>query len=309
MADQLIRALALDGGARVVVTETTGVVERLRAVHDTAPTSTAALGRVATGALLLASSLEKLTHREPVLTIEVEGGGPIGRVLATASPAGWVRALASNPAADRESRPDGKLDVAGVVGASGTLSVARDLGAGEPYRGIVPLVSGEIGVDLATYLRDSEQMRTAIGIGVFVGRAGDVRHAGGLLVQLLPSVNEEEAVALEERLRTFGEVTTRLREGQPPAEWLTQLFPGGWQPLGDQAVEFRCGCSRDRVERALKLLGVNELTRLLEEAAGENTEVTCEFCHTAYEVAPGELAGLLLEVRDDLADTNAEPPS
>jgi molecular chaperone Hsp33 len=301
MADELIRALALSGGARVVAAETTAAVEELRSVHESSPTSTAALGRVATGALLLASSLEKVTHREPVLTIEIDGDGPIGRVLATASPAGWVRALARNPAADRPSRPDGKLDVGGVVGGTGTLGIARDLGYGQPYRGVVPLVSGEIGVDLATYLRDSEQARTAVTLGVFVGKDRRVDHAGGLVVQLMPGVGIEEATAIEQRFRFFGEVTSRLRAGEGPDAWLDFLFPGGFETVARQPVECRCGCSLDRVERALKLLGETELTELLRLSRKSPVEVKCEFCRKRYELPRDHVGRLLLEVRSERA--------
>jgi molecular chaperone Hsp33 len=307
MADELIRGLALSGGARVVAAETTAAVEELRSVHGASPTSTAALGRVATGALLLASSLEKVTHREPVLTIEIDGSGPIGRVLATASPAGWVRALAHNPAADRPSRPDGKLDVGGVVGGAGTLGVARDLGCGQPYRGVVPLVSGEIGVDLASYLRDSEQARTAVALGVFVGKDRRVAHAGGLVVQLMPGAGAQEAERLEQRFRFFGEVTSRLRAGEGPEAWLDFLFPDGIETVDRRPVEFRCGCSLDRVERALKLLGESELTGILGESRNRPVEVKCEFCRKRYELPRDEVARLLLEARSERSSRSSGP--
>jgi molecular chaperone Hsp33 len=294
--DELIRVVAEEGGARAIVARTTRAVEELRSIHDTSPTVTAALGRVATGALLMAASLEKVTRREPVLTVEIEGDGPAGKILATASPAGWVRGMARNPAADRPVRGDGKLDVSGVVGTRGTLSVARDLGYGQPYRGVVPLVSGEIAIDLATYLRESEQTPSAVALGVMVVPEGRVSHAGGLLVQLMPGMPEDSAVGLEERLRSLGEVSAQLRSGNGPLEWLGRIFPGGYEISERRPVAFRCGCSLDRVERALKLLGAGEIRQLLEGAAAKPAEVVCEFCRTRYHLPRAELARLLLEL-------------
>jgi molecular chaperone Hsp33 len=169
VSDHLIRGFALQGRARVLAAETTGVVEALREIHEPSRTVTAAMGRVATGALLMAAGLEKATAREPMVTIEVSGDGPAGKIMATASPTGWVRSFVANPAADAERITAGKLNVAGVVGTSGFLVVTRDTGASDPYRGVVPLFSGEIAEDLAVYLNESEQTPSAVLLGVLVG--------------------------------------------------------------------------------------------------------------------------------------------
>ncbi len=298
MADELLRGTALGGRARFAAAETTSVVEKLREIHDLSPTVSAALGRVATGALLLAATLEKLTAREPVVTVEVEGDGPAGRLVATASPAGWVRGFARNPRATAAARGDGKLDVAAVVGRNGTLTVTRDPGIGEPWRGTVPLRSGEIARDLARYLHDSEQLPSAIGLGVFVVPEGRVAHAGGWLVQLLPGVADDEAGALADRVRRLGPVTAQLRAGRGPEAWLHDLFPDGYEVLGRTPVRFECGCSRERVEKALRLLGQAEVRSLLEEARrkGEPAELRCEFCRAVYPVPPADLERLLREL-------------
>ena len=190
MRDHLVRAIGLEGRARAVVAVTTDTAEALRRIHDPSPEVAAALGRLSTGALLLASSLEKVTAREPMLTIEVDGGGPAGRLLATASPAGWVRAMVANPRAIADGRKEGKLNVAGVVGSDGELVVTRDPGIGEPFRGVVELVSGELARDLAFYLSESEQSPTAVVLGVRTLRGGRVGGSAGLLVQLLPGVSD-----------------------------------------------------------------------------------------------------------------------
>lgn len=296
MSDELIRVLALGGRIRAVAATTTATTERLRAIHDPSPTVTAALGRAATGALLLAASLEKVTGREPLLTLEIDGGGPAGRFLATASPGGWVRAMVAEPRATAEPRPDGKLDVAGVVGTRGHLAVTRDPGTREPYRGVVALVSGEIATDVAHYLDESEQTPAAAALGVFVVPEGQVVHAGGYLIQVLPGVNDEEAAALAERVRALGTVTDRLRAGENHRQWLEHLFPDGFEEVGRTQVRFHCGCSADRVERALKLLGAAELSDLVSQSLAEPVVLTCEFCRTNYPISRDRLGELLLEV-------------
>ena len=297
--DTMIRALALGGRARVVAAATTATVERLREIHGTSPTVTAALGRVATGALLLAAALEKVTAREPVLTVEIDGGGPAGRLLATASPSGWVRATVAHPRATAPARDDGKLDVAAVVGTAGRLVVTRDPGIGEPYRGVVPLVSGEIAKDLATYLSESEQTPAAVALGVHVLPEARVSHAGGYLVELLPGVSDAEAEALAARVESLGAVTPRMREGEGPEAWIGTLFPDGYEILDTVPVRFQCGCSRDRVERALKLLGAAEVRELLESSRTEPVTLTCEFCRTPYTVPREDLVRLLAEIEEE----------
>jgi molecular chaperone Hsp33 len=295
----VIHAVGLGGRARAVVAVTTDAVEELRRLHDPSPEVTAAIGRLATGSLLLASTLEKLTGREPLLTVEVDGGGPAGRLVATASPAGWVRAMVANPLATSDRRVDGKLDVSGVVGADGQLVVTRDPGIGEPYRGVVNLVSGELAKDLALYLSESEQSPAAVVLGVKCIREGRVASAGGLLVQLLPGVSDEEALALTDCIRSLGAVSSRLAGGQGPREWLAQIFPGGCAILGEVPARFFCGCSMERVERALKLLGSDEIRAVLDGGRGEASDVVCGFCKMAYTLHPARLRALITEVESE----------
>lgn len=298
--DFLIRAIGLSGRARAVVAVTTETVEELRRLHDPSPEVAAALGRLATGALLLASSLEKVTGREPIVTIEVDGGGPAGCLVATASPAGWARAMVANPLATAEGRDDGKLNVAGVVGSDGQLVVTRDPGIGEPYRGVVDLVSGELAKDLAFYLTESEQSPAAVILGVRTLRTGRIGSAGGLLVQLFPGVSDEEAEELTDRIRELGAVSERLAEDLGPREWLARLFPEGASILEETSVRFFCGCSMDRVEAALKLLGVDEIREVAGEGTGDGAVVVCGFCRKTYAVALERLSELITEVETEL---------
>ncbi len=305
MPDHLIRAVALGERIRVVATDATDTVDELRRIHEPSPPTTAAIGRLAAGALLLSASLEKVTGREPMLTIEVEGGGPAGRLVATSSPAGWVRAMVTNPRATADPVINGKLNVAGVVGKDGDLTVTRDLGFGEPYRGVVPIQSGEIALDLAHYLNDSEQTPAAVVLGVYVERDGTVGAAGGFVVQLLPGVSDDEADELTRRIRSFGAVTSHLITGERPSDWIEGLFPEGATILQQTPVRFLCGCSQERVETALKLLGAVEIRSIQKQDGSRPSRLTCEFCRTDYEVAPERLIELLEEIEQETDTTSA----
>jgi molecular chaperone Hsp33 len=302
MADHMIRAMAWGGRARVAACDTTATVEELRRIHDPSPVSTAAVGRIATGALLITSMLEKATGREPMVTIEIDGDGPAGKLLATASPKGWVRAMVANPLATADPKVNGKLNVAGVVGTSGELVVTRDPGIGEPYRGVVPLVSGEIAQDLARYLLDSEQIPSAVLLGVHVVPAGRVGHAGGLMVQLLPGVSDEQAEELSSRVRGLGAVTSQMAAGAGPMAWIESLFAEDLTVLGKIPVRFYCGCSERRVETALMLLGADEVRSMIEENPDGPTLLSCGFCRKEYAVSTADLQRVLRSVAAGGAD-------
>jgi molecular chaperone Hsp33 len=288
--DHLVRATALDGKVRAFSIRATDLVEELRRRHDTYPAPTAALGRTAMGALLLAAA--SLKEEEQLLTVEVRGGGPIGRILCTANGRGEVRGLVGNPHVHADSR-SGKLNVAGVVGTEGHLSVTRDLGMREPYRGTVELRSGEIGEDLAYYLALSEQTHSAVGIGVFVVPAGFVEAAGGFLVQLLPGLSDDEIATVEREISALPHPTTMIRDGLSPRQVLERVFPGGFEVLDEYPVRFLCPCSRERFESAIVTLGGQEIQRLIEEEEKDFTEVVCHFCNEKYHFSPDQMREIL----------------
>jgi len=306
--DHLIRAVALDGRVRVAAALTTDTAEELRRIHDPSPQVAAALARLSTGALLLAATLEKVTTREPVLTLEADGGGPAGRLVATASPAGWVRAMAANPLATTPRKADGDLDVAGVVGRGGQLVVTRDSGHSDPYRGVVDLVSGDLAKDLAVYLSESEQSPAAVVFGVLVVPEGRVEIAGGMLIQLLPGVSDEEAETLVDHISELGALSSRIAEGDGPREWLATVFPDGCTILDEIRVRFLCGCSSDRVEAALKLLGVGEIRAAMDEDNDRRAVLTCGFCHTEYVLTHERLRQLLAEVEAERKSNRSASP-
>lgn len=290
-SDHLVRATAFGGRARAFALDATGLVGELRHRHGTYPAATAALGRTAMGALLLGAA--SLKEADQLLTVDVRGGGPIGRILATANGAGEVRGLVSNPAAHADSVLPGKLNVAGVVGSGGYLSVTKDLGMREPYRGMVELQSGEIGDDLAYYLLRSEQTPSAVGVGVFVSRDGEVEAAGGFLVQLLPGLEDEEITRIEAEIASLPHPTEMIREGLSPEQVLARVFSGDVEPLDSYPVRFACPCSRERFSSAIVTLGSDEIRGIIEDETQDVTEVVCHFCNEAYHFSPSEMEEIL----------------
>lgn len=287
----LIRAAAHGGLVRAFAVNTTAVVAELQQRHGTEPAVTAALGRLATGALMFGATLKEAGQ---LVTIRIQGDGPAGMFLASANGAGEVRGLVACPQTDADQVRNGKLNVSGVVGTQGRLTVTRDLGMRQPYVGVVELVSGEVGEDLAHYLASSEQIPSAVGIGVFVRASGEVEAAGGYMIQLMPGVSSSVAESIEQQVGSLPHPTTMLREGDTPEDVLARVFPAGFDLLDRLPVRFHCPCSRARVERALLLLGETALRDIAEKDAERGaTEVTCEFCGERYLLSGDELGRLV----------------
>lgn len=286
----LVRATALDGRVRALAVTSTAAVRDLAILQGTDPAPTAALGRVATAALLLGATLKKETH---LVTVQVKGNGPVGTVLASANGRGEVRALVGNPRPMVEQTRNGKLDVAGVVGTKGRLTVIKDLGMKEPYNSTVELVSGEIAQDFAHYFARSEQQPSAVGLGVFVDRAGEVVAAGGYLIQILGGLPEDELERIEAEVAALPHPTTMIRSGETPEDVLARVFHDDFRILDRSPVRFRCPCSRERAERALILLGPAEIDAVIEaQAARGHGDVTCEFCGENYRFTLDQLSAL-----------------
>jgi molecular chaperone Hsp33 len=285
-SNYLVRATAYGGRVRAFAIDATAVVAELRDRHATDPVVTAAIGRLATGALLFGAMLKE---PDQLVSIRIKGDGPAGPLLASATGRGDVRALVANPRPEIDQVRNGKLDVAGAVGTTGRLTVTRDLGMRQPYMGIVELVSGEIGEDLAHYLASSEQTPSAVGIGVFVRSDGSVEAAGGYIVQLLPGLPDRAVDDIESRISALPHPTTMLRAGDTPEDVLQRIFDGGYELLDRVSVRFHCPCSRERAERALLLLGNDAVREMIGDAAGERIELKCEFCTSRYSLLPAEL--------------------
>lgn len=286
----LVRATALDGKVRALAVNSTNAVRELARLQSTTPAATAALGRVATGTLLLGSTLKKESH---LVTVQVKGGGPIGTILASANGRGEVRGLVGNPRPDVAETVNGKLNVAGAVGVTGRLTVIKDLGLREPYNSTVELVSGEIGRDLAYYFARSEQLPSAVGLGVFVDRAGRVVAGGGYIIQILGGVAEGDVEAIQRDVAALPHPTTMIRDGETPEDILRRVFGSDFSVLDRMPVRFHCPCNRDRAERALILLGPGEIKAIIAQQADRgHSDVTCEFCGTNYRFTLAQLAAL-----------------
>ena len=287
LPDLLIKATAAEKTVRALSAVTTGLVEEARLRHQTAPTASAALGRTLTAGLLLGGMLKE----DETLSLQFLGNGPLRGIFVDANARGEVRGFVYHPRAHLPIR-NGKLDVGGAVG-TGTLTVIRaQPWAKEPYRSILPIVSGEIGSDIAHYLLNSEQIPSAVSLGVFVQPDETVAAAGGFVVQIMPGAGGETIAQLEANVARAKPVSQMVREGATPQEILTQVLDGfGTTALAESSVRFNCRCTLDRVLGVLVALGKAEVEDLLLKE-GQVT-VTCEFCNEQYTVGRAELESLL----------------
>ena len=293
MSDQLVRAISKDGFVKAVAVSTKDLTERARQIHRTLPVATAALGRTLAAASMMGNMLK---GEGSSLTLQIKGDGPLGRVLAVSDNEGNVRGTVDNPAVDLPLRPDGKLDVGAAVGMDGTLTVIRDLNMKEPYVGSVGLLGGEIAEDLAAYFVESEQIPTACGLGVLVDRDQSVLAAGGYLIQLLPGATEDVITKVEGSLMAAGPVTGILKENDDPEAMLRlALSDFDLDILEKSPIEYRCYCSRDRMERALISMGREELRVLIDEQG--QAELTCQFCDNVQTFTREQLEALYNSVK------------
>ena len=281
--DYAVRATAHGGTLRAFAARTTELVKELQRRHHTWPVATAALGRAVTVGAMMGLMLKGERDR---LTIQIKGNGPLGQIVVDADSRGHVRGYVDNPAVDLPLNDRGKLDVAGAVG-EGMLYVVKDLGLKEPYRGSVPLVSGELGEDFTYYFTTSEQIPSAVGVGVLVDRDGSVLASGGFILQVLPEAEEETIARLEERIAAMTSVTDRIQAGAAPEDLLREVIGEDVQVLQRQPVSFDCSCSPERIRSLLKSMGKEEISDIL-KSRGE-AEVVCHFCNERYVVEKAEL--------------------
>ena len=278
MSDYVIRATAADGEIRAFASTTRDLVEEARKAHNTSPVATAALGRLLTAGVMMGIDMK---GEKDLLTLKIQGDGPIGGLTVTADSLGNVKGYAFNPMVMLPPNSKGKLDVGGAVGREGTLTVIKNIGLKEPYVGQVPLVSGEIAEDLTSYYATSEQIPTVCALGVLVERDLTIKKAGGYLLQLLPGATEQEISMLEQNVSRMKSMTELLCDGKTPYE-IAEAVLEGFSPnvLDESEVQYHCDCSRDRVERAYMSLGQEELRKIAAEQ--ETVELKCQFCNKAY---------------------------
>lgn len=288
MKDYLIRATAANGQVRAFGVTSRELTETAKNAHDTSPVATAALGRLMSAAVMMGADLK---GENDLLTLRMEGDGPMGGLLATADSHGNVKGYAFHPEVLLPPNARGKLDVGGALGA-GMLSVVKDIGLKEPYVGQTNLVSGEIAEDLTYYYATSEQIPCSIALGVLMNKDNTVRQAGGFMIQLLPGASDELIDRLEERLGELSSITALLDAGKTPEEILSDLLGDfDLEILEKKPVQFHCDCSRERVERAIVSIGKKEIREMIEE--GKPIEAGCQFCNKKYSFSVEELEELL----------------
>ncbi len=288
--DYLVRAIGASGRIKIAIANTTNTVETARASHNTFPVATAALGRSLTAGLLLGTNLKE----EDLLTLRFLGDGPIGGIIVTVEPDYKVRGYVVNPQIDLPLNDHGKLDVAKAVG-QGIVSVTKDYGLKEPYSGTAEIISGEIAVDIANYLQISEQINSAVSLGVLVNNDCTVKAAGGFMIQLLPDAKEAELEILEENIGKLEPISTLINWGLSPEDILARLMKGiDYEILETHPVQFCCNCSKERFERVLINLGELELGELADRQ--EDIELQCHFCSRKYYFSPEDIRNILKEI-------------
>lgn len=288
MSDYMIRATAANGQIRAFAATTRDLVEAAKNAHNSSPVATAALGRLLTAGVMMGADLK---NEKDLLTIRMEGDGPIGGLLITADCQGHVKGYAFNPDVMLPPNAQGKLDVGGSLGI-GVLSVIKDIGLKEPYVGQTILVSGEIAEDLTYYYATSEQVPSSVALGVLMNKDNTVRQAGGFIIQLLPGASDEAIDKLEQRLGEISPITTLLDEGKSPEEILQELLGDfGLDILDKMPVGFYCDCHKERVEKAIISIGKKEIQDMIDE--GKEIEVSCQFCNKKYTFTVEELDDML----------------
>ncbi len=297
MKDQIIHALAANDQVRIVAVSGANMIEKARQIHHLSRVCTAALGRQMLMTAMMGSQLKNATDR--VSTI-IKGDGPAGNMVCTADPDCCVKAYMANPETELAPTEEGKLDVGGLVGHTGKLTVIRDLSMKEPYVGMCNLVSGEIAMDFAEYYTVSEQQPSLVYLGVRVNiEDGTVRAAGGMLVQPLPGCPDETIDRMTALCQAIGRLSSRLDENETLEDILMDVFKEEQlHRTAAFATAYRCDCSRSRIEKALISIGKKDLTEMIEQDG--KAEVTCQFCNEVYRFNRAELLNLLQEAESGI---------
>ena len=290
MGDYIIRATAANDSIRAFAATTRETVQKARELHNTTPVASAALGRLLTAGAMMGIMLK---GEKDLVTIQIKGDGPLEGEIVTADSKGRVKGYVFNPNVDIPPKSPTKLDVGGAVG-KGFLTVIKDLGLKEPYVGKTELVSGEIAEDLTYYYAKSEQVASAISLGVLVDTDTNIKQAGGFIIQVMPGITEEILSRLESRINVVPYITELLSMGDTP-ESILNLILGDMdlQIIDKVPTEYYCGCSRERVEKALLAIGKDDLKKILEQ--DKKAELSCHFCNKVYNFDENDLKRLLAE--------------
>ena len=275
---KLIRCITSDGAIMAAALDSTDIVAQAERIHKTSAVVTAGLGRLLTATSMMGNMLK---GKDNSITVKLSGGGPADSLIAVADFVGNVRGYAVNGVVELPLNGKGKLDVSGAVGKNGTLTVMKDLGLKEPFNGTVPLVSGEVAEDITAYYALSEQIPTVCALGVLVNPDLSVKKAGGYIIQLLPAADDAVIDTLEENIKKLRPVTTALDEGMDIEDIVREALAGfDVEVLYTETPEYKCSCSKGRVEKALISIGREELEKMADEK--DETQVKCQFCDKVY---------------------------
>lgn len=291
--DKLIKATALNGEVRIIAAQTTDLVNKAVTIHGCAAGAAVAFGRMLTAGCIVGSMLKA---EQDTMTLQIDGGGPIKGITVTSYSDAHVKGYVGNPAADLPLNEKGKVDVAGLVGREGSLMVIRDMGLREPYVGQVPIVTGEIGDDLAYYYTVSEQTPSAVGLGVLIDTDYSIKAAGGFIIQMMPDANEMAADLITYRLEEVKSITEMMSGGMNIEDIVKHIFEDmQLEILESMTPEYRCDCTREIVEQALISIGEQELSKLYEE--GKIEELQCHYCNEKYLFTKEDFGRILEEIK------------
>lgn len=289
MKDYLVRGIVESRNCRVFACTTKNLLEEARIKHGLWPTASAALGRMMSATLMMGA----MNKNNEKVTVTINGGGPIGTMIAYTKSDGKIKAFVGNPEVHYTYNDTGKLAVGIAVGTEGTLSVVKDLGLKEPFSGSVNLQTGEIGDDFSYYFMVSEQTPSVVSLGVLVEENNEILSSGGFIIQILPQATEEDIGYIESKMKDFTPISTLLHEGKTPEEIIQMIFDDV-KFLDTQDLSFECDCSKEKMSKALMTIGKDELQKMIDEDHG--CEMTCHFCNTKYQFTEDELKQLINQI-------------
>jgi len=288
--DYLVRGIVKSKNCRVFSCQTTNLLEKARVSHDMWPTASAALGRMMSVTLMMGA----MNKNHEKMTVTINGGGPIGTMIATTNSDGKIKGFVSDPHVHYTYNDTGKLAVGVAVGNQGTIQVIRDMGLKESFVGTSPLQTGEIGDDFSYYFMVSDQTPSVVSVGVLVNDTNEILSSGGFIIQLLPDATEEDIEYIENKMNGFPPVSSLINEGKTPEDILKMLFDDV-EILDRQDLFFECDCSKDKMKEALMTVGSKEIQAMINEDHG--CEMTCHFCNTHYSFNEDELNEILEEIK------------
>lgn len=293
MKDKIIRGTAKDGMVRFIGGITTNLVNEGTALHECTPVASAALGRMLTAASLMGVQLKS---EKEAITLRMNGGGPVNGVTVTSHSNGTVKGFIGNPKVDIPLKENGKLDVSGAIGKNGLLYVIKDMGLKDPYVGQVPIYTGEVAEDLAYYFTVSEQTPSAVALGVLVDKDLSIKAAGGFIIQMMPDADELLADVITYRLQDMKPITTLIEEGKTIEDIIKEVFED-MDPkiLEEIEPEYKCDCSKERIEKALISIGAKDLNEIYDE--GKDEEIVCNFCNKKYKITHDEIGELIEKIK------------